>query len=80
MREIRPSGSEGGGTELNRSSLPLSIKALLCDAHRLPSKRRYATPKRWQVLHASRRPEGSPAFQGREEGCQEIPWRRVATP
>jgi hypothetical protein len=24
MREIRPSGSEGGGTETNRSSLPLS--------------------------------------------------------
>jgi hypothetical protein len=24
MREIRPSGSEGGGAELNRSSLPLS--------------------------------------------------------
>jgi hypothetical protein len=24
MREIRPSGSEGGGTEVNRSSLPLS--------------------------------------------------------
>ncbi len=24
MRENRPSGSEGGGTELNRSSLPLS--------------------------------------------------------
>ena len=24
MREIRPSGSEGGATELNRSSLPLS--------------------------------------------------------
>ncbi len=24
MREIRPSGSEGGGSELNRSSLPLS--------------------------------------------------------
>jgi hypothetical protein len=26
MREIRQSGSEGGGTELNRFSLPLSIK------------------------------------------------------
>ena len=25
MREIRPSGSEGGGTELNRFSLPLSL-------------------------------------------------------
>jgi len=24
MREIRPSGSEGGGTETNRSFLPLS--------------------------------------------------------
>jgi hypothetical protein len=24
MREIRQSGSEGGGAELNRSSLPLS--------------------------------------------------------
>ncbi len=24
MREIRPSGSEGGGTETNRSCLPLS--------------------------------------------------------
>jgi hypothetical protein len=27
MREIRLSGSEGGGTELNRSSLPLSLCA-----------------------------------------------------
>jgi len=26
MRETRPSGSEGGGTELNRSSLPLSAR------------------------------------------------------
>ena len=26
MREIRLSGSEGGGAELNRFSLPLSIK------------------------------------------------------
>ena len=26
MREIRPSGSEGGGTEPNRSSLPLFAK------------------------------------------------------
>jgi hypothetical protein len=25
MRETRPSGSEGGETELNRSSLPLSF-------------------------------------------------------
>ncbi len=25
MRETRQSGSEGGGTELNRSSLPLSL-------------------------------------------------------
>ena len=25
MREIRPSGSEGGGTEFNRFSLPLSL-------------------------------------------------------
>ena len=28
MRETRPSGSEGGETELNRSSLPLSAVAL----------------------------------------------------
>jgi hypothetical protein len=27
MREIRLSGSEGGGTELNRFSLPLSLAA-----------------------------------------------------
>jgi hypothetical protein len=27
MREIRPSGSEGGGTEINRSFLPLSLAA-----------------------------------------------------
>lgn len=26
MREIRPSGSEGGGSEINRSSLPLSMR------------------------------------------------------
>jgi len=28
MREIRLSGSEGGGAELNQPSLPLSIRAL----------------------------------------------------
>jgi len=27
MREIRPSGSEGGGAETNRFFLPLSLKA-----------------------------------------------------
>jgi hypothetical protein len=32
MREIRPSGSEGGGTEINRFSLPLSLAASLQDA------------------------------------------------
>ncbi len=30
MREIRPSGSEGGGTELNRSFLPLSLLCGTC--------------------------------------------------
>ena len=29
MREIRTSGSEGGGTDINRSSLPLSRERLL---------------------------------------------------
>jgi hypothetical protein len=29
MREIRLSGSEGGGTETNRSSLPLSLNAAI---------------------------------------------------
>ena len=28
MREIRTSGSEGGGSETNRLSLPLSVKSL----------------------------------------------------
>ena len=28
MREIRPSGSEGGGAETNRLSLPLSSRTL----------------------------------------------------
>jgi len=28
MREIRPSGSEGGGLEFNRFSLPLSPRAM----------------------------------------------------
>jgi hypothetical protein len=28
MREIRPSGLEGGETQLNASSLPLSVEAL----------------------------------------------------
>ena len=31
MREIRPSGSEGGGTQTNESSLPLSSAALRAD-------------------------------------------------
>jgi hypothetical protein len=31
MREIRTSGSEGGGAELNRLSLPLSCAADLPD-------------------------------------------------
>lgn len=30
MREIRLYGSEGGAAELNRSSLPLSCRGLLC--------------------------------------------------
>ena len=30
MREIRPSGSEGGGAALNRLSLPLSDSSQLC--------------------------------------------------
>jgi len=29
MREIRTSGSEGGEAELNRPSLPLSVKRLM---------------------------------------------------
>ncbi len=29
MREIRPSGSEGGGAEFNRPSLPLSLVAAM---------------------------------------------------
>jgi hypothetical protein len=32
MREIRPSGLEGGETQLNASSLPLSGKAVLAPA------------------------------------------------
>jgi hypothetical protein len=32
MREIRQSGSEGGGDEINRLSLPLSIEASLRDS------------------------------------------------
>ena len=31
MREIRQSGSEGGGDEINRLSLPLSIETSLRD-------------------------------------------------
>jgi hypothetical protein len=32
MREIRQSGSEGGGTEVNRFSLPLlKLRHLFCD-------------------------------------------------
>jgi hypothetical protein len=30
MREIRTSGSEGGGTETNRRSLPLSSREIPC--------------------------------------------------
>ncbi|MCX7420928.1 MAG: hypothetical protein NT013_15510, partial [Planctomycetia bacterium] len=30
MRETRPSGLEGGATELNRSFLPLSALILIC--------------------------------------------------
>ena len=39
MREIRTSGSEGGETELNRSSLPLSFKVnhYRFSASKLPS-------------------------------------------
>ena len=39
MREIRQSGSEGGGTELNRSSLPLSFNDLIFDNLHLSSLR-----------------------------------------
>jgi len=34
MREIRLSGSEGGGTELNRSSLPLCAPVKVIDQER----------------------------------------------
>jgi hypothetical protein len=33
MREIRQSGSEGGGDEINRLSLPLSIEKSLRDCN-----------------------------------------------
>ena len=34
MRENRPSGSEGGGAEINRLSLPLSVRGSLRDRER----------------------------------------------
>ena len=40
MREIRPSGSEGGGAETNRLSLPLS----LCDPSGVQDLRIFARP------------------------------------
>ena len=41
MREIRPSGSEGGGTEFNRFSLPLSDQGCHADSpvERVPEVR-----------------------------------------
>lgn len=40
MREIRTSGSEGGGTEPNRPSLPLSRRFAQCAGGTLASERR----------------------------------------
>ena len=41
MREIRPSGSEGGGNGTTRSSLPLSIWC--------PFRAQNLAPRRWPV-------------------------------
>ncbi len=39
MRETRPSGSEGGATEINQSFLPLSFAKILADPppHHVPN-------------------------------------------
>jgi hypothetical protein len=44
MREIRPSGSEGGGAELNRLSLPLSLVPSLRDENRCHCLARAGVP------------------------------------
>ena len=43
MRENRPSGSEGGGVEANRLSLPLSLAALALGAAGRPRRNTPAT-------------------------------------
>ncbi len=54
MREIRTSGSEGGGAELNRLSLPLSdVTKVTCtpltSLQRHPPRRGFSRDKRAQV-------------------------------
>jgi hypothetical protein len=44
MREIRQSGSEGGGAEINRSSLPLSLVDLGATQRRSMNVRSEAAP------------------------------------
>ena len=46
MREIRLYGSEGGGTELNRSSLPLSTAEHGSVSQRPARRRSHQTKKR----------------------------------
>ena len=56
MREIRQSGSEGGGTEPNRFSLPLSIMSSLRDAKTVPdiiATRYERSSSGWCVLPVS---------------------------
>ncbi len=57
MREIRTSGSEGGGTEPNRFSLPLSAKCRKCvlkDAG-FPSRCRDLEATSYQDVHLALR-------------------------
>ena len=75
MREIRLSGSEGGGTELNRFSLPLSLLLLL----RRPTLRKPTMTKR--TLNAIFRPS-SIAVIGAGSSVASVGgtvWRNVAS-
>ena len=76
MRETRLSGSEGGGTELNRSFLPLSARERLnridpecadrVEADRTTTTQRSGTPR----LAVHLRPAIMIVFQGAYHACE----------
>ena len=58
MRENRPYGSEGGGTEFNRSFLPLSLKEVRSSGTKAFSVRTNLTDKQRRIINTPRTNRG----------------------